>query len=132
MTEALEYSCMHFRRLARLEEPWPAERPRGAVPKAPVGDTHDSGQVSLELLDDARETPARHVQQFPAPAHGFAIPSRVLELAGRGDVAIRFVPELVLQKSAELERMREQQDEHRKGAHYFDEVVVTVRLGRWC
>lgn len=81
-------------------------------------DTYHSRQVTLKLLDDARETSAGLVEELPASPHGGAVPSRRSEFRGLCDVALGLVPELVLEEDAELEGMGEEESEERRGAHY--------------
>ena len=80
-------------------------------------ETHYSGQVTLELLDDTRETAAGEVKELPAPAHRLPVPSRGGMFGGLRDVAFGLVPELVLEEDAKLEGVSDEEGEHRRDAH---------------
>ena len=67
-----------------------------------MSETYDTGEVSVELLDDRRKRARRQVEEGPAVAHRLAVPARRLVLRCRGDVAPRLMPDRVLQQRPEL------------------------------
>jgi hypothetical protein len=68
-------------------------------------------QISVELLNDGRETTAGHVEKLPRPLHGRdVVPSaRPLRLL-RNVAVVRTMVKRVLDQSLELERVREKQN----------------------
>jgi len=79
--------------------------------------THRPREVPLKLLNDRRETSAGHVQELPTPAHRRPIPSRGRMLLQRGDIALLLMVQPKLNKSPELEGVREEERNPVYSAH---------------
>jgi len=75
-------------------------------------DTHRSGQVPLQFLDDSRKTSASLVQEFPTAPHRLSVPSRGGMFLRCSDIPLLLVVEIELEERPELRWVCQEQTEH--------------------
>ena len=61
-----------------------------------------ASHVTLQFFNDRRTTATRHIQKLPASTHALSMPTTRLVFAPSGNIPLGFVPDFVLNETAEL------------------------------
>ena len=80
-------------------------------------ETHDSGEVTIELLYDGCKAPACTIEEIPTSAHCRSIPTRGGVFLFSCDIAFWFIVVPELQENAKLVWVSEGEGEYFECAH---------------